>query len=307
MEDKNINNMFRLGFTGLACGYAGLKVGLIDDLIVGYTLIFSGSISVLMSLKSTGMLGKFLFNGTYKYKPVRTKDLLIGTTGFSNVTINFDMQNSTLLIAGQRGSGKSTLLKSILVNSIKNYDSNEMTYALIDLKGGVELYPFSKFDQVKYFARTMEESREVLNSIKIEMHDRYRKFYNENVSNLEEYNNVSNFKLSKLVLVIDEYSLVHQDKKATKDMEEIMSLSRGAGIPVILTTQRPDAKIINGRIKANIDYVIGLKVLDRINSEVIGIEGLENLNGKGHGILKSNKLVEFKSFYISNQDIKKYL
>lgn len=302
MKEKDFG-LCSIGFSSLLVGYMFMKFSLVDSLYINGVLMGTGIYSIGLHLRDSNIFKSFFLNKIYNYKKVSTKELLLGTNGFNNVTVPFNLENSTMLIAGQRGAGKSSLLKSLILNLLKNYKKNELQLALIDLKSGVEFSIFRKFKHVKYFATTIEDTKDVLSAIEKEMELRYKKFYSVGVSNFQEYKNFG--KMAKLILIIDEYSLVHLNKEATQKIENIMALSRACDIGVIIATQRPDSKIINGRIKCNLDYIVGMKVLDRINADVIGIEGLEKLKGKGHAILKLDKLIEFKSFYILNDKIKK--
>ena len=83
-------------------------------------------------------------------------------------------------------------------------------------------------------------------------------------------------------------------------IETLAAKARACGIHLIISTQRPDAEIINGRIKANIPCVIGLKTMNGLNSRIIiDEEGLEQLRGRGHGMLKYGDVTEFQSMFLT--------
>ena len=89
------------------------------------------------------------------------------------------------------------------------------------------------------------------------------------------------------VLIVDEFADLQGEKESIRLIEEIGAKARACGIHMILSTQRPDHKILNGRIKANVSVVLGLKTTTDVNSRVIIDEvGLEKLRGAGHGLFK---------------------
>ncbi|NBI05750.1 FtsK/SpoIIIE domain-containing protein [Senegalia massiliensis] len=199
-----------------------------------------------------------------------------------------------ILIAGETGSGKSTLLRGIITNLILNKNTE---LHLIDLKNGAEFNVFRKSKYVKSFSRTIEESEKILNKLLIEVDERYDKFFENDCVDIEEYNKISKSKMKYKVLIIDEFADLQNEKDSIKILESLASKSRASGIHLIIATQRPDAKVLNGRIKANVPCVIGLKTMNEINSRIIiDRSGLEKLKGRGHGIYKD---IEFQSMNLS--------
>lgn len=220
-----------------------------------------------------------------EYKPVKINGnvpLLIGYTDDADlIKIDLSSGEPHALIAGESGSGKSTALRSMITNLILK---SKVTIHLCDLKNGAEFGIFSKSSRVTTFARTTREVYQLLNSINAEIDRRYDLFFENDVVDIKEYNN----RLSPLdyqLIVVDEFADLQDDKHSIKLLERIAAKARACGIHLLLATQRPDRQVLNGRIKANIPTVLGLKTMNGTNSRIIIDEdGLERLRGKGHGL-----------------------
>ncbi|MBS4538233.1 DNA translocase FtsK [Clostridium sp. D2Q-11] len=204
-------------------------------------------------------------------------------------------------MAGETGSGKSTLLRSIITNLILNGKYNRYELHLIDLKNGAEFNVFRKSKYVKSFSRTIEDAEKILNKLIIEVDDRYDKFFKNDCVDIQEYNKKYRSKMKYKIIIIDEFADLQNEKDSIQILETLAAKARACGIHLIISTQRPDAKVLNGRIKANVPSVIGLKTMNEINSRIIiDHSGLEELKGMGHGIYKFDKEIEFQSMNISS-------
>lgn len=203
-----------------------------------------------------------------------------------------------MIIAGETGSGKSTALRAIITNLIM---TAPVDLYLIDLKYGAELGMFQRSFKVKGFARTRDEALSLLERLRDEVTARYNTFWRQSCNDIRAYRSKRGRQMRYIVLIIDEFADLMYDKAATQLVEELTSMARACGIHIILSTQRPDAKVINGRIKANCAVVLGLKTTTEINSRIIIDDaGLEALKGKGHGILKhEGELTEVQVPYLS--------
>lgn len=206
-----------------------------------------------------------------------------------------------LLVAGETGSGKSTLLRGVLTSIILG--NKKVSLHLIDLKNGAEFNVFRKCKSVKSFSRDISEAHSILGELLAEVDKRYDLFYENDVVDIKEFNRLKGVKkLNYQVVVIDEFADFKKEKKHLDIIETLAAKARACGIHLIISTQRPDREILNGRIKANIPCAIGLKTLNEVNSRIIIDEGgLEKLRGKGNGLLKYEELIEFQSMYITNE------
>lgn len=242
----------------------------------------------------------------YKFTPVDTKsptELITGMSFDNRVeTVNLSEGSPHMLIAGETGSGKSTLLRGIITNIILTKKPKELELHLIDLKNGAEFGLFKNCEIVKSFSRTKEEAETQLSKLNIEIDRRYNIFYEADCVDIKEFNSKHRGnKLKHMLVIVDEFADLQNEKGSISIIETLAAKARACGIHLVISTQRPDSKILNGRIKANVPVIIGLKTMNDINSRIIIDDGgLEELRGKGHGILKHNgKKLEIQAMNIT--------
>lgn len=235
------------------------------------------------------------------YEPIKIfgeVPIFVGYDRHGNL-INCNLANGEphMLIAGETGSGKSTVIRSIITNLILK---SKVNLHLVDLKSGTEFNVFQKSKSVLNFCKTIKEAEKLLDYLSCEVDNRYNLFYENDVKDIVEYN--SKFPKNKLafeLLIIDEFADLQDNKSCKGNLDELGRKARACGIHMILSTQRPDAKVLSGNIKANVTTVIGLKTLNGTNSNIIiGETGLEKLRGKGHGQFKRGNITEIQAPYI---------
>lgn len=224
----------------------------------------------------------------YDYVPTKLTGglpILIGYDRIGNLTW-FDLSEGEphMYIAGTTGGGKSTALNVILTNLILFQD---VELFLIDLKFGAEFLPYEDCSKVKGFAITEEEAIALLHDVKKEVRRRGTLIAQARCRNIKEYNK-NNPPLKYQLLVIDELSLIMENKESKALLRKLSSLARFCGVHIIVATQRPSHDILDGTIKCNMTNILGFKTVDRVNSQVvIDRGGLEDLRGKGHGIFRN--------------------
>lgn len=223
--------------------------------------------------------------------------------------ISLDLkENPHSYIVGTTGSGKSVCTKSILTSISNLYSPQELELFLCDLKR-VELNLFSKLKHTKKFVYTVDDTTEVIADLLEETNQRYDLFMKNDVTSIFEYNKLPNVKKLKYqILYVEEIVLLLEDKNknAMKLLKQLIAISRASGCYVFITTQRPSADVIDTVVKANINNRIVFKCEDSKNSVVaLDKEGAEDLNGKGHGLIKrGSEIIEFKAFNISDEQVK---
>ncbi|MBP3903563.1 FtsK/SpoIIIE domain-containing protein [Turicibacter sp.] len=220
--------------------------------------------------------------------------------------INFS-KIPNLLVAGATGWGKSFCIKSIIAQLIHNYNDN-VEMILIDLKGGVELGMFESVKQTTFFTFKPWECEKILKETFEEIEERLDKFRKLNVKNISEFNQKSDEKMKFKIVIIEEFTILMDYSKEIFDvLTKSLAISRATGIYYIFTSQRFDSKIIDSRIKANVDNRICFHTADSINSKLIlDDSGAEKLDTKGRAILnRAGEKVEFQSFYITDKDVQK--
>lgn len=209
-----------------------------------------------------------------------------------------------LMIAGSTGGGKTVTLTDIVMGLVFK---KTVEIDIIDLKGN----EFTAFEGVVNEVCTeITQAEKVLRSLKTEMEKRYKIFRRSEVKGIKEYNKRKH-RLNYKVLIIDEYAdLATKEGKACQEMVRSLSQkARGAGIHLILATQRDSADVIDGFIKNNIPSIIALRTANRVSSQVVlDRPGAENLTGNGHFILKhQGEEIEGRSMYITGEDCEKLL
>ncbi len=211
-----------------------------------------------------------------------------------------------LLVAGATGQGKSVGINAILMSILYKKHPSQVKLVLIDPKK-VELFPYGSLDQ--HFLAFLPDQDEpiitetskvinTLNSLCIEMDERYDLLKKARVRNLNEYNekfterrlnpNEGHKFLPYIVLVIDEFAdlIMTAGKEVEMPIARLAQLARAIGIHLIIATQRPSVNIITGIIKANFPARLAFKVTSKIDSRtILDGGGADQLIGAGDMLL----------------------
>lgn len=220
-----------------------------------------------------------------------------------NETFVFDLAKMPhLLMAGATGQGKSVGLNAILTSLLYKKHPAEVKFVLVDPKK-VELTLFNKIER-HYLAKLPNTEDAIitdntkvihtLNSLCIEMDNRYSLLKDAMVRNIKEYN--EKFKQRKLnpehghrflpyiVLVVDEFAdlIMTAGKEVETPIARLAQLARAIGIHLIIATQRPSVNVITGIIKANFPARIAFRVTSKIDSRtILDGPGADQLIGRG--------------------------
>ena len=198
--------------------------------------------------------------------------LVLGRGLAGLVTVNL-ATTPHILLGGSTGSGKSVLLKLLVMESIKK----GAVVCVADCKGGVD-YP-AVWHEYCRFCFTLEELVPLLDELLAILEERKRLFKNVGCANLGEYNAATNEDLPRYIFACDEVAEVLDKTGLNKEQKEqvaqvesrlatIARQGRAFGIHLILATQRPDANILAGQIKNNIDCRICGRA-DNVLSQII--------------------------------------
>ena len=227
----------------------------------------------------------------------------------SNETYMFDLVKMPhILVAGATGQGKSVGINVIITSLLYKKHPSQLKFVFVDPKK-VELNLYSILEK-HYLAKLPNEEEPVitdiqkvkytLNSINIEMDDRYNLLKKAHARNVKEYN--KKFISRKLnpekghrympyiVVVIDEFAdlIMTAGKEIEMPIARIAQLARAVGIHMIIATQRPSTNIITGVIKANFPARIAFKVASMIDSRtILDTPGANQLIGKGDMLIAS--------------------
>jgi S-DNA-T family DNA segregation ATPase FtsK/SpoIIIE len=205
-----------------------------------------------------------------------------------------------LLVSGTTGSGKSVFLNLIILCFILSLPPEQLMIYLIDPKM-VEFTQFKGFPQVKSVITDMRKANGLLNSLVEEMEKRYETFSKTGCKDIQTYNLKNEQKIPYILFVIDELSDLMMVNKSVEDgIVRLCQMARGAGIHLILATQRPSVDVVTGVIKANMPSRIAFAVTSVTDSRtILDKSGAEKLLGRGDGIAKiegsKNEFERFQS------------
>ncbi len=226
----------------------------------------------------------------------------IGRT-ITNEVFMFDLcKTPHLLVAGATGQGKSVGLNAIITSLLYKKHPSELKFVMVDPKM-VEFSIYAKIER-HYLAKLPNAEKPIvtesadavatLNSLVIEMEDRYRLLVSANVRNIKEYNakfierrlnpQKGHRFLPYIVAVVDEFAdlIAVAGREIDQPISRIAAKARAVGIHMILATQRPDTKVITGTIKSNFPSRIAFKVASMIDSRtILDAPGANRLIGRG--------------------------
>lgn len=253
--------------------------------------------------------------------------LALGKT-ISNETFVVDLAKMPhMLMAGATGQGKSVGLNAILTSLLYSKHPAEVKFVLVDPKK-VELTLFNKIER-HYLAKLPDDGEAIitdntkvintLNSLCIEMDDRYNLLKDAMCRNLKEYN--TKFKARKLnpndghkflpyiVLVVDEFAdlIMTAGKEVETPIARLAQLARAIGIHLIIATQRPSVNVITGIIKANFPARVAFRVTSKIDSRtILDSQGADQLIGRGDMLFtQGNELKRLQCAFVDTPEVDK--
>ena len=215
-----------------------------------------------------------------------------------------------LLIAGSTGSGKSVCIHSIVCSLLYRTSPRDVRLIMVDPKQ-VELTTYNDVPHLLIPVVTdVRKAAGVLGWVVQEMTDRYDKFKEKKVRNLESYNKLPEVdpKLPNIVVIIDEMADLMDVCK--KDVEEsirrLAALARASGIYLVFATQRPSVNVITGVIKNNIPSRIAFAVTSGIDSRtILDTYGAEKLMGRGDMLYKPSgaSAIRVQGSFVSEDEV----
>ncbi|WP_099301857.1 FtsK/SpoIIIE domain-containing protein [Bacillus sp. Marseille-P3800] len=201
-----------------------------------------------------------------------------------------------LLVVGQTNGGKSQWFLQMITTLLLERSKDQMQMYLVDPKK-VEFSSFAEFPQVLDVVTDMKSAAGLLQRLISEMDYRYEMFELQSCRNIGQYNR-NNKPLPYIVVVIDEYANLTETVPHVNDyIRTLTEKARASGIHLVIGTQRPDAKIIDGVIKNNLPTKISFKLDNNTSYKTIFAEGIPTtLLGKGHGIMQREGAFGFEEF-----------
>lgn len=244
----------------------------------------------------------------------------------SNETHVFDLAKMPhLLMAGATGQGKSVGLNAMLVSLLYKKHPAQLKFVLVDPKK-VELTLYNRIER-HFLAKLPGEEEAIitdtskvvktLNSLCIEMDDRYELLKEAQCRNIKEYNqkfikrklNPENGHryLPYIVLVVDEFAdlIMTAGKEVETPIARLAQLARAIGIHLIIATQRPSVNIITGTIKANFPARIAFRVTSKIDSRtILDAGGADQLIGRGDMLMSTgNDLIRLQCGFVDTPEV----
>jgi S-DNA-T family DNA segregation ATPase FtsK/SpoIIIE len=230
-----------------------------------------------------------------------------------------------LLVAGATGQGKSVGINAILVSLLFKKHPAQLKFVLVDPKK-VELTLFNRIER-HFLAKLPGEADAIitdtkkvvntLNSLCIEMDQRYDLLKDAQVRNLKEYNdkfikrklnpNNGHRFLPFIVLIVDEFAdlMMTAGKEVEAPIARLAQLARAIGIHLVLATQRPSVNIITGTIKANFPARLAFRVLSKIDSRtILDSGGADQLIGRGDMLLATGSdLIRLQCAFVDTPEV----
>ena len=320
---------------------AGIKISRIKNLEDDIALSLAAlGIRIIAPIPGKGTIGIEVPNKNREMVSIRSvlaserfqktdKDLpiAIGKT-ISNELLVIDLAKMPhLLVAGATGQGKSVGLNVILTSLLYKMHPSQLKFVLVDPKK-VEMSLFSKIER-HYLAKLPNSEEAIitdtkkvvhtLNSLCIEMENRYEIMKDAGSRNIKEYN--TKFVARKLnpkeghrflpyiVLVIDELAdlMMTAGKEVETPIARLAQLARAIGIHLVIATQRPSVNVITGVIKANFPARLSFRVTSKVDSRtILDTGGADQLVGMGDMLFSSGSdMIRLQSPFVDTPEIDK--
>ncbi len=287
-----------------------------------------GTIGIEVPNKNPTMVSMKSVIGSARFQEAEMElPIALGKT-ISNETFVVDLAKMPhLLMAGATGQGKSVGLNAVLTSLLYKKHPAEVKFVLVDPKK-VELTLFNKIER-HYLAKLPDAGDAIitdnakvintLNSLCVEMDNRYNLLKDAMVRNIKEYND--KFKGRKLnpenghrflpyiVLVVDEFAdlIMTAGKEVETPIARLAQLARAIGIHLIIATQRPSVNVITGIIKANFPARIAFRVTSKIDSRtILDTAGADQLIGRGDLLYTNgNDVVRVQCAFVDTPEVEK--
>ncbi|MGV8828866.1 MAG: DNA translocase FtsK 4TM domain-containing protein [Breznakibacter sp.] len=253
--------------------------------------------------------------------------IALGKT-ISNETFVIDLAKAPhMLVAGATGQGKSVGLNAIITSLLYKKHPSQLKFVMVDPKK-VELNIYSKIER-HFLAKLPDEEDAIitdvqkvvntLNSLTIEMDERYDLLKKAHARNIKEYNQKfvkrqlnpekGHRFLPYIVVVIDEFAdlIMTAGKEVELPIARIAQLARAVGIHMIIATQRPSTNIITGVIKANFPTRVAFKVASMIDSRtILDSPGANQLIGRGDMLIsQGSDLIRVQCAFVDTPEVEK--
>ncbi|MEM6964430.1 MAG: DNA translocase FtsK [Bacteroidota bacterium] len=289
-----------------------------------------GTIGIEVANKKTQIVSLKELLQSDKYKRAKMDlPIALGKTIQNEVFVADLAKMPHLLIAGATGQGKSVGINVILMSLLYKKHPSQIKLVLIDPKK-VELFPYSKIENhfLAYLPGLDEpivtdvtKVVHTLNSLMIEMDERYDLLKKAHARNIREYNdkfvrrrlnpNKGHRFMPFIILVVDEFAdlIMTAGKEVELPIGRLAQLARAVGIHLIIATQRPSVNIITGVIKANFPARIAYRVTAKVDSRtILDTGGADRLIGRGDMLLSyGSDLVRLQCAFVDTPEVERVI
>lgn len=285
-----------------------------------------GTIGIEVPNKNRELVPARAVIGTEKFmKSDKDLPIALGKTISNEVFVADLAKMPHLLMAGATGQGKSVGLNMILASLIYKKHPSQLKFVLVDPKK-VELTLFNKIE--RHFLAKLPGSEEAiitdtkkviytLNSLCIEMDNRYNLLKDAGCRNLKEYNakfiarklnpEKGHYFMPYIVLVIDELAdlMMTAGKEIEAPIARLAQLARAIGIHLVVATQRPSVNVITGIIKANFPARLSFRVTSKIDSRtILDAGGADQLIGMGDMLLSvGSEMIRIQCAFLDTPEV----
>ncbi len=296
--------------------------------IAGYepdiAMVLKRKIRLLLPIEGKDLIGIEVQNARREVltlKAMLTSEEGRNHEGKINTGIGYDIEGKPVfvpfdglphaLIGGSTGSGKSVFLSSVITGIIFRYQPQDVRLVLIDFKRvEMNVYNGLPFVVGGRAIDNFEETQKMFVRLTDEMERRYTLLSESRTRNFKEYNDKADKKdrLPAIVIIIDEYADMVSEKgykELAGNIQRIAQKARAAGMYMLIATQRPSAKVIDGVIKANLPSRIAFSVASHIDSmNILDASGAEDLIGAGDMLFEQGGYIRrLQSPYIGTEEI----
>lgn len=287
-----------------------------------------GTIGIEVPNKNREMVGIRQVLSTERFvKTDKELPIALGKTIANEVLVIDLAKMPHLLIAGATGQGKSVGLNVILTSLLYKRHPSQLKFVLVDPKK-VEMSLFSKIER-HYLAKLpnseeaiITDTRKVvhtLNSLCIEMENRYEMMKDAGAKNIKEYNvkfvarklnpKEGHRFLPYIILVIDELAdlMMTAGKEVETPIARLAQLARAIGIHLVVATQRPSVNVITGVIKANFPARLSFRVTSKVDSRtILDTGGADQLIGQGDMLLSAGSdIIRLQCPFVDTDEVER--
>jgi DNA segregation ATPase FtsK/SpoIIIE, S-DNA-T family len=226
----------------------------------------------------------------------------VGKSRGGMITHDFE-KKAHIIVAGTTDFGKSNWV-NCAINTLLTNKGEDVSFTLIDLKGGLEFNRYRSLKQVKDYATNVEEARDALQKAVDQMDKVTDYLLEKGFSNVKE----AGFK-ERHFIVIDEAADMADDKKCQELLKDIARKGRASGLRLIYTTQYPTTETISSQVKRNcigrLCFVLDTTTASQVVLDQGGAEKLPPIQGRA--LYKELGLIEVQTPYLSDNKIKEII